>query len=202
MIINPAARIRRLRAPQGREGSRRTPARAQLRGRRPPGGAAQRGRRGRGGPVLTLSLPGPVHTDRIGLDAVRGDLMQHSTGWRALMGPDESCTDSRSPEGENSKVGSVTPIRARLEGAGWVESYWSVRKRGYESGAKYRADSHHLSLFSVHHRADSDEERALEPLPPNAAGARLAMTRGLRLRIATVQRPQVEPSRRSSEDER
>lgn len=48
----------------------------------------------------------------------------------ALMGPDEELYGLRIAQNAGRKVGSVYPILARLEEAGWVESSWEREERG------------------------------------------------------------------------
>jgi PadR family transcriptional regulator PadR len=47
----------------------------------------------------------------------------------ALMGPDEELYGLRIAQNAGRKAGSVYPILARLEAAGWVESSWESEKR-------------------------------------------------------------------------
>jgi DNA-binding PadR family transcriptional regulator len=54
-----------------------------------------------------------------------------------LMGPDEELYGLRIAQNAGRKVGSVYPILARLEGAGWVESCWEREERG-ERGPRRR----------------------------------------------------------------
>jgi PadR family transcriptional regulator, regulatory protein PadR len=55
----------------------------------------------------------------------------------ALMGPDEGLYGLRIAQNAGRKVGSVYPILARLEEAGWVESRWEREERG-ERGPRRR----------------------------------------------------------------
>jgi PadR family transcriptional regulator, regulatory protein PadR len=48
----------------------------------------------------------------------------------ALMGPDEELYGLKIAQNAGRKVGSVYPILARLEEAGWVESAWEREERG------------------------------------------------------------------------
>jgi DNA-binding PadR family transcriptional regulator len=47
----------------------------------------------------------------------------------ALMGPDEELYGLKIAQNAGRKVGSVYPILARLEDAGWVESCWEREER-------------------------------------------------------------------------
>lgn len=55
----------------------------------------------------------------------------------ALMGPDEELYGLKIAQNAGRKVGSVYPILARLEEAGWVESSWEREERG-ERGPRRR----------------------------------------------------------------
>src|SRR5689334_12342880 len=55
----------------------------------------------------------------------------------ALMGPDEELYGLRIAQNAGRKPGSVYPILARLEEAGWVESFWEREERG-ERGPRRR----------------------------------------------------------------
>src|SRR5215471_20772038 len=55
----------------------------------------------------------------------------------ALMGPDEELYGLRIAMNAGRKAGSVYPILARLEEAGWVESFWEREERG-ERGPRRR----------------------------------------------------------------
>lgn len=55
----------------------------------------------------------------------------------ALMGPDEELYGLKIAQNAGRKVGSVYPILARLEDAGWVESSWEREERG-ERGPRRR----------------------------------------------------------------
>ena len=55
----------------------------------------------------------------------------------ALMGPDEELYGLKIAQNAGRKVGSVYPILARLEEAGWVESSWEREDRG-ERGPRRR----------------------------------------------------------------
>jgi PadR family transcriptional regulator PadR len=48
----------------------------------------------------------------------------------ALMGPDDELYGLKIAQNAGRKVGSVYPILARLEEAGWVESSWEREERG------------------------------------------------------------------------
>ncbi len=48
----------------------------------------------------------------------------------ALMGPDDELYGLRIARIAGRKTGSVYPILARLEDAGWVESFWEREDRG------------------------------------------------------------------------
>ncbi len=48
----------------------------------------------------------------------------------ALMGPDEELYGLKIAQNAERKTGSVYPILARLEEAGWVESCWEREERG------------------------------------------------------------------------
>lgn len=60
----------------------------------------------------------------------------------ALMGPDEELYGLRIAQNAGRKTGSVYPILARLEEAGWVESCWEREERD-ERGPRRRF--YHLS---------------------------------------------------------
>jgi PadR family transcriptional regulator PadR len=55
----------------------------------------------------------------------------------ALMGPDEELYGLKIARNAGRKAGSVYPILARLEGAGWVESSWEREER-QERGPRRR----------------------------------------------------------------
>jgi PadR family transcriptional regulator, regulatory protein PadR len=55
----------------------------------------------------------------------------------ALMGPDEELYGLKIAQNAGRKAGSVYPILARLEEAGWVESSWESEERG-ERGPRRR----------------------------------------------------------------
>jgi PadR family transcriptional regulator, regulatory protein PadR len=55
----------------------------------------------------------------------------------ALMGPDDELYGLKIARNAGRKVGSVYPILARLEEAGWVESFWEREERG-ERGPRRR----------------------------------------------------------------
>lgn len=55
----------------------------------------------------------------------------------ALMGPDDELYGLKIAQHAGRKVGSVYPILARLEEAGWVESSWEREERG-ERGPRRR----------------------------------------------------------------
>lgn len=55
----------------------------------------------------------------------------------ALMGPDEELYGLKIAQNAGRKVGSVYPILARLEEAGWVKSSWEREERG-ERGPRRR----------------------------------------------------------------
>jgi|HubBroStandDraft_6_1064221.scaffolds.fasta_scaffold651535_1 PadR family transcriptional regulator PadR len=55
----------------------------------------------------------------------------------ALMGPDEELYGLKIAQNAGRKAGSVYPILARLEEAGWVESSWEREERG-ERGPRRR----------------------------------------------------------------
>jgi len=55
----------------------------------------------------------------------------------ALMGPDEELYGLKIAQNAGRKVGSVYPILARLEQAGWVESRWEKDECG-ERGPRRR----------------------------------------------------------------
>lgn len=55
----------------------------------------------------------------------------------ALMGPDDEMYGLKIAQNAGRKVGSVYPILARLEEAGWVESSWEREERG-ERGPRRR----------------------------------------------------------------
>lgn len=55
----------------------------------------------------------------------------------ALMGPDDELYGLKIAQNAGRKVGSVYPILARLEEAGWVESSWEREERG-ERGPRRR----------------------------------------------------------------
>ncbi len=55
----------------------------------------------------------------------------------ALMGPDEELYGLKIARNAGRKTGSVYPILARLEEAGWVESCWEREERG-ERGPRRR----------------------------------------------------------------
>jgi DNA-binding PadR family transcriptional regulator len=55
----------------------------------------------------------------------------------ALMGPDEELYGLKIARNSGRKTGSVYPILARLEEAGWVESCWEREERG-ERGPRRR----------------------------------------------------------------
>jgi PadR family transcriptional regulator PadR len=55
----------------------------------------------------------------------------------ALMGPDEELYGLKIAQNAGRKPGSVYPILARLEEAGWVESFWEREERG-ERGPRRR----------------------------------------------------------------
>ena len=48
----------------------------------------------------------------------------------ALMGPDDELYGLRIAQNAGRRTGSVYPILARLEEAGWVESFWEREERG------------------------------------------------------------------------
>jgi DNA-binding PadR family transcriptional regulator len=48
----------------------------------------------------------------------------------ALMGPDDELYGLKIAQNAGRKVGTVYPILARLEEAGWVESSWEREERG------------------------------------------------------------------------
>src|SRR2546423_15716872 len=65
----------------------------------------------------------------------------------ALMGPDEELYGLKIAQNAGRKAGSVYPILARLEEAGWVESSWENEERG-ERGPRrrfYRLDPGRLA---------------------------------------------------------
>jgi PadR family transcriptional regulator PadR len=51
-----------------------------------------------------------------------------------LIGPDEELYGLRIAQNAGRKVGSVYPILARLEEAGWVESFWESEERHDRGG--------------------------------------------------------------------
>ena len=55
----------------------------------------------------------------------------------ALMGPDEELYGLKIAQNAGRKAGSVYPILARLEEAGWVESSWESEERA-ERGPRRR----------------------------------------------------------------
>jgi PadR family transcriptional regulator, regulatory protein PadR len=55
----------------------------------------------------------------------------------ALMGPEEELYGLKIAQNAGRKAGSVYPILARLEEAGWVESSWEREERG-ERGPRRR----------------------------------------------------------------
>jgi PadR family transcriptional regulator PadR len=55
----------------------------------------------------------------------------------ALMGPDEELYGLKIAQNAGRKAGSVYPILARLEEAGWVESFWEREERD-ERGPRRR----------------------------------------------------------------
>jgi DNA-binding PadR family transcriptional regulator len=55
----------------------------------------------------------------------------------ALMGPDEELYGLRIAQNAGRKTGSVYPILARLEEAGWIESRWEREERD-ERGPRRR----------------------------------------------------------------
>jgi PadR family transcriptional regulator PadR len=55
----------------------------------------------------------------------------------ALMGPDEELYGLKIAQNAGRKAGSVYPILARLEEAGWVESSWESEERD-ERGPRRR----------------------------------------------------------------
>lgn len=55
----------------------------------------------------------------------------------ALMGPDEELYGLKIAQNAGRKAGSVYPILARLEEAGWVESAWETEERD-ERGPRRR----------------------------------------------------------------
>ena len=55
----------------------------------------------------------------------------------ALMGPDEELYGLKIAQNAGRKTGSVYPILARLEEAGWVDSCWEREERG-ERGPRRR----------------------------------------------------------------
>src|ERR1700730_16544484 len=55
----------------------------------------------------------------------------------ALMGPDEELYGLKIAQNAGHKAGSVYPILARLEEAGWVESSWESEERD-ERGPRRR----------------------------------------------------------------
>ena len=55
----------------------------------------------------------------------------------ALMGPDEELYGLKIAQNARRKAGSVYPILARLEEAGWVQSAWESGERG-ERGPRRR----------------------------------------------------------------
>lgn len=55
----------------------------------------------------------------------------------ALMGPDEELYGLKIAENAGRKTGSVYPILARLEEAGWVKSFWERDERD-ERGPRRR----------------------------------------------------------------
>jgi PadR family transcriptional regulator, regulatory protein PadR len=55
----------------------------------------------------------------------------------ALMGPDDELYGLKIAQNAGRKAGSVYPILARLEGAGWVESSWEKEERD-ERGPRRR----------------------------------------------------------------
>lgn len=55
----------------------------------------------------------------------------------ALLGPDEELYGLKIARNAGRKTGSVYPILARLEEAGWVESCWEREERG-ERGPRRR----------------------------------------------------------------
>ena len=64
----------------------------------------------------------------------------------ALMGPDEELYGLKIAQNAERKAGSVYPILARLEEAGWVESSWEREERD-ERGPRrrfYRLSPHGL----------------------------------------------------------
>lgn len=65
----------------------------------------------------------------------------------ALMGPDEELYGLKIAWNAGRKTGSVYPILARLEEAGWIESCWEREERG-ERGPRrrfYRLNPHGLT---------------------------------------------------------
>jgi len=54
-----------------------------------------------------------------------------------LIGPDEELYGLKIAQNAGRKVGSVYPILARLEEAGWVESFWESEER-HDRGPRRR----------------------------------------------------------------
>ncbi|SRR6266567_925143 len=87
----------------------------------------------------------------------------------ALMGPDEELYGLKIAQNAGRKAGSVYPILARLEEAGWVESSWESEERD-ERGPRrrfYRLDPDGLAAARalLTERRGAVRQRTVTALP-------------------------------------